>query len=76
MSFVNATTFVIVDSANTDEHMASKVCPCIANREKLYQLVVCTQRFAKWYGGMDAPCLHYQDSPKVVVGVRRHRPRH
>ena len=63
MSFVNATTFVIVDSANTDEHMASKVCP-IRNREKLHQLMVCTQRFAKWFGGMDSPCLHYQDFAK------------
>ena len=60
MSFVHATTFAHVDAANSGEHNTKLICPT-RNRNKLHQLMVCTQRFAQWFGGMDSPCVHYQD---------------
>ena len=69
MSFVNINTFEPVDSANTDEHKTSKVSP-LANREKLHQvhhLMVCTQQFAKWFGGKDKSVR----APRALPGLRQ-----
>ena len=46
MSFVHADNLDLVASTETDLHKTYKVSP-LANREKLQQVMNCTQRFAE-----------------------------
>ena len=63
MSWVHAITLAHVDASDVDAHKTKLLCP-FRNRDLLHQLMVCTQRFAQWFGGMDSPCVHYQDFAK------------